>query len=168
MTLAKTAYLGLGSNVGDRRENLHTAVRLVASDQHCRVTAVSALYLTKPVGFVDQGDFLNAVIEVRTALSARDLLRLCRSIEERLGRQRTFRWGPRVIDIDILSYDAGTIDEEELVVPHPMMMERAFVLVPLAEIAPELALPGGMTAREAAERIGQEGVELFERGGWYE
>jgi 2-amino-4-hydroxy-6-hydroxymethyldihydropteridine diphosphokinase len=161
----KTAYLALGANIGDREANLREAVRRLR-ESGCKVTAVSSLYLTKPVGVLDQPDFINAVIGTETALAPHDLLRLCRSIEETLGRERTIRWGPRVIDIDILLYEGAVVDEPELVLPHPRMLERAFVLVPLAEIAPELELVEGLTARQAADRIDRSGVELAGDASW--
>jgi len=160
-----TVYLGLGANVGDTQDNLRAAVRLLRQSG-CSVTAVSSMYLTKPVGVTDQPDFLNAVIAVRTALGPLDVLRVCESVEETLGRERTIRWGPRVIDIDILLYEGVAVDEEGLVVPHPRMLERAFVLVPLAEIAPDVEVAEGLTAREAAGRIGQAGVTLARDSSW--
>ena len=155
----KTAYLALGANLGDKWENMREAVRLLEAEGRCTVVARSSIYVTKPVGLEDQPDFVNAVIEVKTSLSPADLLKLCNDVEGRLGRERTIRWGPRVIDIDILLYEGVTVDAPDLTIPHPHMMERAFVLVPLAEIAPDLELPGGVTAREAAARIGHNGIE---------
>lgn len=160
-----TVYLALGANIGDREENLRAAVRLLR-ESGCDVTAVSSMYLTKPVGVTDQPDFLNAVIGVRTALGPLDVLRVCGRVEERLGRERTIRWGPRVIDIDILLYEGAAVDEEGLVVPHPRMLERAFVLIPLAEIAPDVEVAEGVTAREAAGRIDRSGVELAGDASW--
>ena len=162
---AKTAYLALGANVGDRRANLRAALRLLDAGG-CRVTKASSLYSTRPVGVEDQPDFLNAVIEVSTTLSPVDLLDLCNAIENEMGRQRTIRWGPRVIDIDILLYEGAAVDSDGLTIPHPRMMERSFVLVPLAEIAPDALVPGGMTAREAADSVGRDGIELFEDESW--
>lgn len=132
----------------------------------CRVTAVSSLYGTSPVGVEDQPDFLNAVIEVETALSPDELLDLCASIEREMGRERTIRWGPRVIDMDILLYDDLALDSEGLTIPHPRMMERAFVLVPLAEIAPDVGLPGGVSAAEAAGRVDVSGVWVIQDQSW--
>lgn len=155
----RTAYLALGANLGDKLENMREAVRLLEADGRCTVVARSSIYVTKPVGVEDQPDFVNAVIEVKTSLTPVDLLKLCNDVEGRLGRERTIRWGPRVIDIDILLYEGAAVDEPNLTIPHPQMKERAFVLVPLAEIAPDLELPGGPTAREAAKRIGENGIE---------
>ena len=162
----KTAYISLGANIGDTRSNMRAAVAVLDRDRDCGVTAVSSLYSTAPVGFDDQPDFLNAVVVLRTALSPAELLALCNKLERQIGRKRTIRWGPRVIDIDILLYNDMVVHEGDLVLPHPRMMERAFVLVPLAEIAPETALTGGVSARDAARRIDSDGVELIEGPTW--
>ena len=163
-----TAYLGLGANLGDCAANMRAAVEILSSDASCSVVAVSSLYRTRPVGIEDQPDFLNAVVAVRTTLAPRDLLALCKEIEHRMGRVRTNRWGPRVIDVDILLYEGAGLSEDDLAIPHSLMMERAFVLVPLAEITPEMELRGGLTAREAAERVGREGVKEVEGPSWAE
>lgn len=163
--MSRTAYLALGANIGDREASLREAVRRLR-ESGCKVTAASSLYLTRPVGVLDQPDFLNAVIRVQTTLTPHGLLKLCVSIEETLGRERTIRWGPRVIDIDILIYEGIALDDPELVLPHPRMIERAFVLVPLAEIAPELEVAEGLSARQAADRVDRSGVELAGNGSW--
>ncbi|WEK49558.1 MAG: 2-amino-4-hydroxy-6-hydroxymethyldihydropteridine diphosphokinase [Candidatus Kaistia colombiensis] len=137
------AYLGLGSNLGDREAMLRAAISALAATPGVRVTAVSSLYETPPWGPVPQGPYLNACIALDTTLSARDVLDLGLRIERDHGRERAIRWGPRTLDIDLLLYGDATIDEEGLIVPHPRMTERAFVLVPLAEIAPELNVAGG-------------------------
>ena len=142
-------FLSLGSNLGDRESNIGKALDLLARDHHIRVERVSSMYETKPVGFTDQPDFINAVALVDTDLSAADLLHAILDVEQEMGRERNLRWSPRVIDIDILTYDGLRIDTEELTIPHPRMMERAFVLAPLAEIAPDLVLPDGRTPGEA-------------------
>jgi 2-amino-4-hydroxy-6-hydroxymethyldihydropteridine diphosphokinase len=129
------AFVGLGSNVGDRLENLRRAVAELRSD--VEVVRTSSAYDTDPVG-PPQPNFLNAVVEVRTSLGARELLAVLKSIEQRIGRVGGERWGPREIDLDLLLYGSDEIDEPDLQVPHPEIWERAFVLVPLAEIAPEL------------------------------
>lgn len=160
------AYLAIGSNLGDKRENMRTAVLMLEESRACRIVAYSSLYATKPVGIEDQPDFLNAVVGVDTALSPRELLKLCLEIEERMGRKRTIRWGPRVIDIDVLTYDDLDLSEDDLAIPHPRMLERAFVLVPLAEIAPDLEVGKGLSAREAAAGVDRQGVALMEEGWW--
>ena len=159
----KTAYLALGANIGDRLANLQKAVDMLNESGYCRVTKVSSVYSTKPVGLTDQPDFLNAVISVETTLSPTDLLKLCLGIEETLGRERTIRWGPRVIDIDILLYESVYINEDNLVIPHPRMMERAFVLVPLVEITPDIELAGGITAEMVLKKVDCSGVERTEQ-----
>lgn len=161
-----TAYLALGANIGNPRESMRAVLALLGESGACDVTAVSSLYFTKPVGITDQPDFLNAVIAIRTTFSPVELLDLCRSVENKLGRQRTIKWGPRVIDIDILLYGDAAVSEESLTIPHPDMMDRAFVLVPLAEIAPDVPLPGGVNARDAAAKLDQSGVRLIESPSW--
>lgn len=167
-----TAYLGLGSNLGDRMGNLGAALKMLETGGDCEVAAVSSAYLTRPVGVEDQPDFVNAVAVVRTTLSPAQLLQRCLDVESRLGRRRTLRWGPRVIDIDILTYsvcsESVAVREDSLSIPHPRMMERAFVLVPLAEIAPDLLLVDGSTALQAAGRVDREGVRPIADSRWFE
>lgn len=164
----RIAYLALGANIGNTRENMRKAVTLLGEHEGIRVIKASSLYLTKPVGRENQPDFLNAVIAVETILSPRELLEACLDIEKRIGRRRTIRWGPRVIDIDILLYDGITLDEEDLKIPHPAMLERAFVLAPLAEIAPDIDVTPGLSARDAVSRVGSEGVRRLEEKWWIE
>jgi 2-amino-4-hydroxy-6-hydroxymethyldihydropteridine diphosphokinase len=152
-----TAYLGLGGNLGDRRRYLADAVQALDAEPGVRVKKVSSIYETKPVGVVDQPDFLNLVLEVATELSARDLLARCLRIESALGRVRIERWGPRTIDIDVLWHDGQTLNESDLVLPHPRMLLRAFVLVPMAEIAPTLLFEG-MSTELLAARLDQTGL----------
>ena len=140
--MTERAYLGLGSNVGDRLRNLEGAVRLLNAVPGVRVVRSSRVYETAPVGPV-QPDYLNAVVEVETTLGPRELLDACLSVEDAMGRVRSERWGPRVIDVDVLTYDRREIHEEGLDVPHPRMHERAFVLVPLTELDADPMLPGG-------------------------
>jgi 2-amino-4-hydroxy-6-hydroxymethyldihydropteridine diphosphokinase len=142
------AYIGVGSNVGDRKANCRKAFELLADTG--RVISVSSLYYTEPVGYKEQEDFLNAVVSIETDLSARELLDACRAIEGRLGRKRTLQWGPRTIDLDILLYGDQTMNQPHLVIPHPLMATRKFVLAPLAEIAPEVMHP---ILRKTAEQL---------------
>lgn len=151
-------YLSFGSNLGDRESSIRKALDSLAAGGHIRVVRVSSMYETAPVGFTDQPDFINAVALVETDLSPLDLLRTILDLEREMGRVRNLRWGPRVIDIDILLYDESQVDSEELTIPHPRMMERAFVLAPLAEIAPDLVLPNGRTASQALASLGDQGV----------
>jgi 2-amino-4-hydroxy-6-hydroxymethyldihydropteridine diphosphokinase len=136
----KLAYLGLGGNLGDPAASMAAALQALDRSPDVRVAAVSSLYRTPPWGVTDQPDFLNAVAAVETSLTARDLLDLCLASERALKRVRNERWGPRSIDIDILMFADETITAEGLQVPHPRMTERAFVLAPLAEIAPDLVI----------------------------
>jgi 2-amino-4-hydroxy-6-hydroxymethyldihydropteridine diphosphokinase len=122
--------------------NLQRGVELLAARPGLRVERSSRVYETEPVGGPPQPEYLNAVVEVQTRLSPHDLLATCMDVEERMGRVRVERWGPRIIDIDVLMYDEEEIDEPDLVVPHPRMHERAFVLVPLLELEPDPLLPG--------------------------
>ena len=139
--MESSAYLALGSNLGDRLEHLRAAVRLLAATEGVEVTRSSRVYETEPVG-PPQPAYLNAVVEVRTRRSPRELLDAAQAVETELGRVRTEHWGPRTIDVDILTYDEVTIDEPDLVIPHSRMHERGFVLVPLAELDADPMLPG--------------------------
>lgn len=129
-------YLGLGSNLGNKRKNIKEALRLLRRD--VKIIKVSSLYKTKPVGYLDQPDFLNAVAEIATSLTPLQLLKQVKSIERIIGRTKTVRWGPRLIDIDILLYEGQKIKHSKLIIPHPQINKRNFVLNPLKEIAPAL------------------------------
>jgi 2-amino-4-hydroxy-6-hydroxymethyldihydropteridine diphosphokinase len=122
--------------------NLQRAVELLAARPGLRVARSSRVYETEPVGGPPQPEYLNAVVEVQTTLSPDDLLAACMDVEQCMGRVRAERWGPRIIDVDVLTYDDEEVDEPDLVVPHPRMHERAFVLVPLLELDPDPVLPG--------------------------
>ncbi|MFN3285687.1 MAG: 2-amino-4-hydroxy-6-hydroxymethyldihydropteridine diphosphokinase [bacterium] len=135
-------FLSLGSNVGDRRANLVAALRLLDAEG-VRLVRQSSWYETDPVGYTEQPPFLNLVVEVRTALDPLALLRCAQRVEAALGRVREVRWGPRTVDVDLVLYGQRVIRTGELVVPHPRLRERAFVLVPLCEVAPDLVLPDG-------------------------
>lgn len=149
-------YIGLGSNVGDRLEHLRRAASLLEATEGIDVVQASSVYETDPVG-PSQPDFLNAVVEVRTTLAARDLLARLKQIEAEVGRQPSERWGPREIDLDLLTYGDEMIESEDLTVPHPRMSQRAFVLVPLAEIASDVRLAAGSPS-ELLEALGDTGV----------
>jgi 2-amino-4-hydroxy-6-hydroxymethyldihydropteridine diphosphokinase len=133
------AYIGIGSNVGDREANCRRAIELLA--EAGRVMGVSSLYRTEPVGYHEQEDFINAVAAVETDRTPDDLLKVCHAIEDRLGRKRGLRWGPRTADLDILLYGSQVVNRPGLFIPHPRMAMRKFVLVPLAEIAPDAVNP---------------------------
>ena len=146
----KKAFLALGSNLGDRWENLSRAMHALAQERALALKKVSSVFETEPIDYVEQPDFLNLVLQIETAFPAVKLLVRCLEIETELGRVRHERWGPRTIDIDVLWYDDQRVAQENLTLPHPRMLERAFVMVPLAEIAPELVLEGETVASRAA------------------
>lgn len=158
--MPRDVYLSLGSNLGDREDHLRTAGDLLK--QRIEISGVSSLYETDPVGVTDQPPFLNLVIRGITELSPRELLEFVKGIERDVGRRPTFRWGPRVVDIDILMLGDEVIEEPDLVIPHRELTKRAFVLLPLTEIAPDVVVPGaGMTVHELASKVrGREGVRL--------
>lgn len=141
--MSTTSYLALGANLGDRLANLQRAVDELAATPGIRVLRSSRVYETEPVGGPEQPEYLNAVLEVETDLAPHDLLEACLAVETAMGRVRTERWGPRPIDVDVLTYGTETIGEPDLTVPHPRMHERGFVLVPLAELDADPPLPGG-------------------------
>ncbi|PSL27145.1 2-amino-4-hydroxy-6-hydroxymethyldihydropteridine diphosphokinase [Planomicrobium soli] len=132
------SYLSLGSNMGDRLDMLKQAVRYLMELPAIEIAGISSLYETDPVGFTEQAPFLNMVVHIKTTLTAFELLDVCQSIEQRLDRKRIVHWGPRTIDLDILLYNQDTIETERLLVPHPRMRERSFVLIPLLELNPRL------------------------------
>ena len=156
-------YLSLGSNMGERQDNLNKAIDLLS--QRMRMGPVSSVYETEPVGNTAQPLFLNLACQVFTRLAARDLLTLCQGIESRLGRARNTTNAPRPIDIDILFYGNQVINLQELTIPHPRMIERAFVLVPLTEIAPDLVHPAnGKKVSELLKSLkSTEGVHKWEK-----
>lgn len=158
------AGLSLGSNLGDRAEVIEAALGLLDESAGVRLLARSRLYRTKPWGDENQDDFLNACAVVETSLTPHELLSLCLDVEKRLGRDRTTsrRWGPRRIDIDLLFYDDVELAEPELRLPHPHMFERAFVLVPLSEIAGDREVAGRSIA-DAAETLDRSGVFLWDQ-----
>lgn len=135
------SYIALGSNITPRYGYLDQAIKMLTKSENICVKKVSSVYETDPVGVTDQASFLNMVIEVETTLTSIELLDVCQRIEQTLGRKRIIRWGPRTIDLDILLYNQENMKTERLVIPHPRMHERAFVLVPLHEINPIAYLP---------------------------
>jgi 2-amino-4-hydroxy-6-hydroxymethyldihydropteridine diphosphokinase len=144
------AYVGLGSNLGDREATIRQALRLLGFEPGIRVVAVSSLRETDPVGHLDQPRFLNGACAVETEHSARQLLDRLLAVERTLGRDRSReeRWGPRAIDLDLLLYGDEVVDEPGLAVPHPRLSERRFALEPLQELDPGLALPDGRRVRD--------------------
>jgi len=148
------AYLGLGANLGDPERQLAEALARLAAAEEVEVLKVSGFYRNPPLGPPDQPWYVNAVAQVKTRLEPEELLRVLQKVEQDLGRVRGERWGPRIIDLDILLYDGLIMDGPELVLPHPEMHRRAFVLLPLAEIAPEAWHPGlEKTAGELLEQL---------------
>ena len=135
------AYLGLGSNVGDRKAQLDQSIRILNETEGINVIQTSPIYETEPVGYVEQPQFLNQCIEIETSLTPHDLLKACLGTEQQLHRVRDIRWGPRTLDIDILLYSDDIIETDNLSVPHPRMQERAFVLIPLTDIASDKQNP---------------------------
>jgi 2-amino-4-hydroxy-6-hydroxymethyldihydropteridine diphosphokinase len=135
-----TVYIGIGSNLGDRGENCIRAIELL-EQRGIPVKKRSSLYETEPWGVKDQPLFLNMAIEIETALSPRDLLKILKETEQEIGRETSSQWGPRIIDLDILLFNTDIVDEDTLSIPHPFMHERDFVLKPLSEIAPDAEHP---------------------------
>jgi 2-amino-4-hydroxy-6-hydroxymethyldihydropteridine diphosphokinase len=154
------AFIALGGNVGDVRSTFDRAIAMLCDGGAVRLKARSSDYLTPPWGVTDQPQFINAVVMVTTSLSPHDLLSRAKECERALGRnrQREQRWGPRTIDIDLLAYDDVEVHDGELTLPHPHLFERAFVLVPLAEIAPDREIDG-VVVSEALGRLDKSGIE---------
>jgi len=140
--VSKSAFVGIGSNLGDREGNLRRAIKLLSAEDGVDVVAVSEIRETDPVGPVEQGPFLNGAVRIETDLAPRELLERLLAVEERLGRVRRERWGPRTIDLDLLLYGDDVVDEPGLTVPHARLHERRFALEPLSDLAPSLEIPG--------------------------
>ena len=155
-----TAWLALGGNVGDSRALLDRAIALLCDGRTASLIARSSDYRTPPWGVTEQAPFINVCIAVATALTPHQLLAHAQDVERALGRHRAreHRWGPRTADIDIIAYDDVTLHDETLILPHPRLLERAFVLVPLSEIAPDLIIAGTRIA-DAAARFAHEAIE---------
>ncbi|PKB79190.1 MAG: 2-amino-4-hydroxy-6-hydroxymethyldihydropteridine diphosphokinase [SAR202 cluster bacterium Io17-Chloro-G9] len=156
-----TVYLGLGSNLGRREDNLRRAIGLLR--RWVRPQQSSPVYETAPWGFSQQPDFLNCILEAQATLTPRQVLASVKALERGMGRQPVARYGPRLIDVDILFYGGETVDSPDLQIPHPRLQQRAFVLVPLADLAPHLTHPAlNLTVVQMADGVaGKEGVKLW-------
>ncbi|WP_445492744.1 2-amino-4-hydroxy-6-hydroxymethyldihydropteridine diphosphokinase [Niallia sp. 03133] len=157
------AYLSLGSNIGNRVEFLKEAVHMLAEHKKIKLVNVSSIYETDPVGFEEQDLFLNIVVQLYTSLDPYSLLEACQRIESELGRKRVIRWGPRTIDLDILLYNHENIESEKLNIPHPRIEERAFVVIPLLEVASTVQLPNKSIPLKESNKFLQdkEGVRIW-------
>jgi 2-amino-4-hydroxy-6-hydroxymethyldihydropteridine diphosphokinase len=153
--------LGLGSNIGDKPANINRAVDLLRTRAAVEITAVSSIYRTAPWGYLEQDSFANACALARTRLSPSALLAEVKAIEAEMGREKTIRWGPRLIDIDILFYGDLPLSEPDLILPHKELFNRAFVLVPLAEVAPRLRIAGRSIA-DAAQTLTDDSISPWE------
>ena len=162
------AYIALGSNMGNREDLLTQAMRLMDQNPDIAISKGSCIYETAPVGYLEQPAFLNMAAAVRTTLSPLSLLHTLLELEQRLGRVRHQRWGPRTIDLDLLLYNDVILDQEELTLPHPRMMERSFVLVPLREVlAPSHPLQRQVEENsDAALQVGKDGISLWKTINW--
>ncbi|OPZ72111.1 MAG: 2-amino-4-hydroxy-6-hydroxymethyldihydropteridine pyrophosphokinase [Firmicutes bacterium ADurb.Bin456] len=156
-----TAYVGLGSNLGDKAGYLRRALVLLDAAPDVRVRKVAPLYRSEPLGVTGQDWYLNTVAEIETSLSPGDLLDLLLDLETKLGRVRIEPWGPRTLDLDLLLYGEEKIQTDRLTVPHPRLAGRAFVLVPLAELAPDLIIPGHGPAAALAKELAREQPVFF-------
>ena len=148
------AYIGLGSNLSEPIKQVQSAITEIEKIAQSRVVTVSSIYLSKPMGPQDQDDYINAVLALDTSLSAIELLDVLQTIEDKAGRVRKKnRWGARILDLDIILYGNDVIKSDRLVIPHYGMTEREFVLLPLAEIAPDLHLPNGNSVKLLSQNI---------------
>jgi 2-amino-4-hydroxy-6-hydroxymethyldihydropteridine diphosphokinase len=164
-TTLKKAYIGIGSNLGDRIRHCRRAVEELNRIPGCRVEEKSELYRTEPVGVEDQGWYVNGVVSLAVTLSAQELLEALLSIESDMGRERKKKWDSRIIDLDLLLYGQDVIHMEKLTVPHPLMHLRRFVLLPMAQLAPDLSHPLlGKTMEELLKRIPEAGQAVVPLG----
>lgn len=163
--MGNIAYLSIGSNMGDRLKTFQQAIQMLDANDEIRVEELSSIYETDPVGYTNQACFLNAVIKISTTLKPEELLQTALFIESELGRKREIRWGPRTLDLDILLYNQENIETESLIVPHPRMQERAFVIIPLMELDPGITLPNVNAALDDIlnQIPDKEGVRLWKQ-----
>jgi 2-amino-4-hydroxy-6-hydroxymethyldihydropteridine diphosphokinase len=161
-TATTEAFIALGANLENPVQQVRQAIAELGSIEHTRVLAVSSLYRTAPVGYADQPDFINAVAKLQSGLSPHEMLEALHAIENRHGRRRSVRNAPRTLDLDLLLYGARVSAEADLTLPHPRMHERAFVLMPLAEIAPDLTVPGRASVAQLLAQVDRSGVEKLD------
>lgn len=165
---ARRAIIALGSNIGDKVAFVANAVAMLAAHEHIKLLATSRLYRTDAWGKTDQDWFVNACVAIETTLPPEPLLDVCQGIENELGRVRDMRWGPRVIDVDILTYEGVEQQSQRLTLPHPLITERAFVLAPLKDIAPKLVIKGRLVS-DWLEEVGEQPVSILDQassGDW--
>lgn len=164
--MGEIAYIGIGSNLGDPLGNCLKAIQLLDEMQGCHIKGRSGFYRTEPVGVKGQGWFVNAVISLKTGRSSQHLLEGLLAIEAQMGRVRKEKWGPRVIDLDLLIHGDKVIDEQDLIVPHPRMHERKFVLIPMVDLTPNLIHPVyGKRMIDLLDECPGEGQKVFAIGG---
>ncbi len=156
--IMSNAFIALGTNIEPREEHFNQAIESLKTYSSIHIVQMSSIYETKPVGYTEQADFLNMVVQVQTDFTPFELLDICQQIEQQLGRKRTIRFGPRSIDLDVLLFNNNTIDTETLTIPHPRMHERAFVLIPLQEIEPNLKFKGA-SLKEWLNQLSKKDVE---------
>ena len=159
--MMNTVFISLGSNIGNRLQYLQRAVSLLELVGQVNVVKVSSVYETDPVGYEEQGAFLNMVVEVETTLTPHEILKKCNEIEAGLGRTREIHWGPRTVDLDILLYNEENMKTQDLIIPHPRMMERGFVLIPLVELQANLVDPQSKQLIADVAHVQKEGVHLW-------
>lgn len=165
---AHSAFIGLGSNLGDREAYLYKATELLGGHPSVSVKQYSGIYETAPVGYVDQPAFLNMVVALETGLWAEPLFRFMMEVEQRLGRARDIRWGPRTIDLDLLLYDHIELRTPELTIPHPRMLERAFVLIPFSDLIDRKQVSHVESIANALEKLGgRDEVKLWKQVSWH-
>lgn len=158
------AYIGLGSNLSDPQAQISAALEKLRQLKCCIVTQVSSLYFSRPMGPQDQPDYMNAVVAIETSFSAIELLEQLQEIENMTGRiRKDNRWGARILDLDIILFDQQVINTARLTIPHYGLKEREFVLLPLAEIAPNLFLPDGDSINELASKIAKNGLKIHSK-----
>lgn len=156
------AYLGLGTNMGDRLDYISSACEILSNNDNIEITNKSKLYETKAWGYTDQADFLNLCLEIETSLDEYELLKICQDVEQRLNRERIIRWGPRTIDVDILFFNDIILNNENLSLPHPRISERAFVIIPLMDLNQNLLIKGKVISEYLNSLTNEERDEVKE------